>query len=57
MVKTKSLKHPHLWLQCFFNSSACIRNCFGSAVCTIGKTNEAPKVFVYWFIFFFIIFS
>ena len=40
MVKTKGLKHSHLWLQSFFNSSAC--NCFGGAVCTIGKTHEAP---------------
>ena len=30
----------NIWLQSFFNSSAC--NCFGGAVCTIGKTHEAP---------------
>ena len=46
MVKTNRLKHPYLWLQSFFNSSAC--NCFGGAcnyiggVCIIWKTHEAP---------------
>ena len=41
MVKTKWLKHPYLWFQSVFNSSAC--NCCGGAVCIIGKTHEAPK--------------
>ena len=41
MIKTKRLKHPYLWLWSFFNSSAC--NCFGGAVCIIGKTHEAPR--------------
>ena len=41
MVKTKRLKHPYLWFQSVFNSSAC--NCFGGAVCIIGKTHEAPR--------------
>ena len=40
MVVTKRLKHPYLWLQSFFNSSA--RNYFGGAVCIIGETHEAP---------------
>ena len=39
MVKKNRLKHPYLWLQSFFNSSAC--NCFGG-VCIIWKTHEAP---------------
>ena len=45
-LKTNRLKHPYLWLQSFFNSSAC--NCFGGAcncfggVCIIWKTHEAP---------------
>ena len=41
MVKTKWLKHPYLWVQSVFNSSAC--NCCGGAVCIIGKTHEAPQ--------------
>jgi len=41
MVKTKWLKHPYLWFQSVFNSSAC--NCCGGAVCIIGKTHEAPQ--------------
>ena len=41
MVKTKWLKHPNLWFQSVFNSSAC--NCGGGAVCIIGKTHEAPQ--------------
>ena len=53
MVKTNRLKHPYLWLQSFFNSSACncfggACNCFGGAcncfggVCIIWKAHEAP---------------
>ena len=41
MVKTNRLKHPYLWFQSVFNSSAC--NCCGRAVCIIGKTHEAPQ--------------
>ena len=41
MIKTKSLKHPYLWFQSVFNSSAC--NCCGGAVCLIGKTHEDPR--------------
>ena len=41
MVKTKWLKHPYLWFQSVFNSSAC--NYCGDAVCIIGKTHEAPQ--------------
>ena len=41
MVETKELKHPYLWFQPVFNSSAC--NCCGGAVCIIGKTHEAPQ--------------
>ena len=41
MIKTKSLKHPYLWFQSVFNSSAC--NCCGGAVCIIGKTHEDPR--------------
>ena len=38
----------YLWLKCFFNCSAW--NCFGGAVCTIGKTYTKllNKDFVYW---------
>ena len=41
MVKTKWLKHPNLWFQSVFYSSACNRG--GGAVCIIGKTHEAPQ--------------
>ena len=44
MVVTKRLKHPYLWLQSFFNSSA--RNYFGGAVCIIGETHEASISFI-----------
>ena len=51
MVVTKRLKHPYLWLQSFFNSSA--RNYFGGAVCIIGETTKLhDKHFVYWFILY-----
>lgn len=51
MVKTKRLKYPNIRLQSFFNSSAC--NCFGGAVCIIGKrTKLHDKQFVQWFILY-----
>ena len=51
MVKTKRLKYPYLWFQSVSISSAC--NCYGGAMCVIGKRPKLhDKYFVYWFILY-----
>ena len=51
MVKTKRLKHPYLWFQSVFNSSAFN---YLEALCVLSGKNMKlhDKHLVYWFILY-----